>query len=154
MKRMPKLVLLRHGESDWNRENRFTGWTDVDLSLQGIAEARAAGKLLKAERYAFDMAYTSVLKRAIRTLWIALDELGQNYRRKGADGGGPEHLTQLCPRCKRVVRGQAYFAANGGGFYGVGRGVDVTGPCPDCLLYNQTYTTSIASTPPAQTSAT
>ena len=74
---MVKLVLLRHGESEWNRENRFTGWTDVDLSPQGIAEARAAGRLLKAEGYAFDMAYTSVLKRAIRTLWIALDELGQ-----------------------------------------------------------------------------
>ena len=79
MKRMPKLVLLRHGESDWNRENRFTGWTDVDLSQQGIAEARAAGKLLKSEGYAFDLAYTSVLKRAIRTLWIALDELGQMW---------------------------------------------------------------------------
>jgi 2,3-bisphosphoglycerate-dependent phosphoglycerate mutase len=74
---MHKLVLLRHGESDWNRSNRFTGWTDVDLSPQGIAEARAAGRLLKAEGYAFDMTYTSVLKRAIRTLWIALDELGQ-----------------------------------------------------------------------------
>jgi len=79
MKRMPKLVLLRHGESEWNRENRFTGWTDVDLSAQGISEARAAGKLLKAEGYAFDLAYTSVLKRAIRTLWIALDELGQMW---------------------------------------------------------------------------
>jgi 2,3-bisphosphoglycerate-dependent phosphoglycerate mutase len=79
MKRMPKLVLLRHGESDWNRENRFTGWTDVDLSQQGIAEARSAGKCLKSERYAFDIAYTSVLKRAIRTLWIALDELGQTW---------------------------------------------------------------------------
>ena len=72
---MPKLVLLRHGESDWNRENRFTGWTDVDLSMQGLAEARAAGKLLRSEGYAFDQAFTSVLKRAIRTLWIALDEL-------------------------------------------------------------------------------
>ena len=72
---MAKLVLLRHGESDWNRENRFTGWTDVDLSAQGIVEARAAGKLLKSEGYAFDLAYTSVLKRAVRTLWIALDEL-------------------------------------------------------------------------------
>ena len=79
MIRMPKLVLLRHGESDWNRENRFTGWTDVDLSTQGISEARAAGKLLKSEGYAFDLAYTSVLKRAIRTLWIALDELGQMW---------------------------------------------------------------------------
>jgi 2,3-bisphosphoglycerate-dependent phosphoglycerate mutase len=72
---MRKLVLLRHGESDWNRENRFTGWTDVDLSQQGIAEARAAGRLLRAEGYDFDVAYTSVLKRAIRTLWIALEEL-------------------------------------------------------------------------------
>jgi len=76
---MRKLVLLRHGESDWNRENRFTGWTDVDLSQQGLAEARAAGKLLKSEGYAFDIAYTSVLRRAIRTLWIALDELGQMW---------------------------------------------------------------------------
>ena len=79
MKAMRKLVLLRHGESDWNRENRFTGWTDVDLSQQGIAEARAAGKLLKSEGYAFDLAFTSVLKRAIRTLWLALDELGQMW---------------------------------------------------------------------------
>jgi 2,3-bisphosphoglycerate-dependent phosphoglycerate mutase len=72
-----KLVLLRHGESQWNRENRFTGWTDVDLSETGIAEARAAGRLLKAGGYAFDIAFSSVLKRAIRTLWIALDELDQ-----------------------------------------------------------------------------
>ncbi|HEX2565403.1 MAG TPA: 2,3-diphosphoglycerate-dependent phosphoglycerate mutase [Burkholderiales bacterium] len=72
---MHKLVLLRHGESDWNRENRFTGWTDVDLSQSGLQEARAAGKLLKAGGYRFDLAYTSVLKRAIRTLWMALEEL-------------------------------------------------------------------------------
>ena len=72
-------MLLRHGESDWNRENRFTGWTDVDLSPQGTTEARAAGKLLKSEGYAFDLAHTSVLRRAIRTLWIALDELGQMW---------------------------------------------------------------------------
>jgi len=76
---MRKLVLLRHGESDWNRENRFTGWTDVDLSAQGIAEARAAGLLLKAEGYDFDFAYTSVLKRAIRTLWITLEELDRMW---------------------------------------------------------------------------
>jgi 2,3-bisphosphoglycerate-dependent phosphoglycerate mutase len=76
---MRKLVLLRHGESDWNRENRFTGWTDVDLSEKGIAEARAAGKLLKSSGYAFDLAYTSVLKRAIRTLWIALEHLEQMW---------------------------------------------------------------------------
>jgi 2,3-bisphosphoglycerate-dependent phosphoglycerate mutase len=74
---MYKLVLLRHGESQWNRENRFTGWVDVDLSPVGIEEARAAGRLLKAEGLRFDLAFTSVLKRAIRTLWIALDELDQ-----------------------------------------------------------------------------
>ena len=72
---MPKIVLLRHGESIWNKENLFTGWTDVDLSEQGKAEAKRAGELLKAEGFAFDVAFTSVLKRAIRTLWIALDEL-------------------------------------------------------------------------------
>jgi len=72
---MYTVVLLRHGESDWNRENRFTGWTDVDLSDKGRAEARAAGEILKAEGYTFDRAFTSVLKRAIRTLWIALDEM-------------------------------------------------------------------------------
>jgi 2,3-bisphosphoglycerate-dependent phosphoglycerate mutase len=72
---MIKLVLLRHGESIWNQENLFTGWTDVDLSEQGKAEARQAGELLKAEGFTFDIAFTSVLKRAIRTLWIALDEL-------------------------------------------------------------------------------
>jgi len=74
---MHKLVLLRHGESGWNRENRFTGWTDVDLSPQGVEEARGAGRLLRAEGYAFDFAYTSVLKRAIRTLNLALEELDQ-----------------------------------------------------------------------------
>jgi len=72
---MTRLVLLRHGESIWNRENRFTGWTDVDLSETGIAEAHEAGRLLRDEGFTFDLAYTSVLKRAIRTLWIALDEL-------------------------------------------------------------------------------
>jgi 2,3-bisphosphoglycerate-dependent phosphoglycerate mutase len=72
---MYKLVLLRHGESQWNLDNRFTGWTDVDLTEAGIREARAAGELLRREGYGFDIAYTSVLKRAIRTLWLALDEL-------------------------------------------------------------------------------
>lgn len=72
---MYKLVLIRHGESQWNMENRFTGWKDVDLSEKGIAEAHAAGKLLKEEGFIFDEAYTSVLKRAIRTLWIILDEM-------------------------------------------------------------------------------
>ena len=72
---MYKLTLLRHGESVWNRENRFTGWTDVDLSDAGREEARRAGRLLRENGFEFDVAYTSVLKRAVRTLWIALDEL-------------------------------------------------------------------------------
>lgn len=72
---MKKLVLLRHGESVWNKENRFTGWTDVDLTHRGIAEARNAGRLLKEKGFIFDFAHTSVLKRAIRTLWITLDEM-------------------------------------------------------------------------------
>ena len=72
---MFRLVLLRHGESIWNRENRFTGWTDVDLTDKGREEAREAGRLMRAEGDAFDIAYTSVLKRAIRTLWIVLDEM-------------------------------------------------------------------------------
>jgi 2,3-bisphosphoglycerate-dependent phosphoglycerate mutase len=72
---MYRIVFLRHGESVWNRENRFTGWTDVDLSAAGLEEARAAGRLLAAEGLDFDIAYTSVLKRAIRTLWLALDEM-------------------------------------------------------------------------------
>jgi 2,3-bisphosphoglycerate-dependent phosphoglycerate mutase len=76
---MHRLVLLRHGESVWNSENRFTGWTDVDLSPRGIDEARAGGRLLRAQGYRFDVAFTSVLKRAIRTLWIALDELDQMW---------------------------------------------------------------------------
>ncbi len=72
---MPTLVLLRHGESDWNRENRFTGWTDVDLSPAGVDEAHEAARLLAVDGFTFDVAYTSVLKRAIRTLWIVLDDL-------------------------------------------------------------------------------
>ncbi len=72
---MFKLVLLRHGESIWNKENRFTGWTDVDLSEKGIKEAEKAGEVLKNDGYVFDLAYTSVLKRAIRTLWIVLDKM-------------------------------------------------------------------------------
>ena len=72
---MYRLVLLRHGESVWNQENRFTGWTDVDLTDKGREEAREAGRLMAAEKFEFDVAHTSVLKRAIRTLWIALDEM-------------------------------------------------------------------------------
>src|SRR3990172_5000443 len=72
---MIKLVLLRHGESDWNKQNRFTGWTDVDLSEKGLAEAKKAGLYLKENGFVFDVAYTSVLKRAIKTLWITLEEM-------------------------------------------------------------------------------
>jgi 2,3-bisphosphoglycerate-dependent phosphoglycerate mutase len=72
---MHKLVLIRHGESTWNQENRFTGWTDVDLSDKGRAEARQGGQLLKAQGFTFDVAHVSLLKRAIRTLWIVLDEM-------------------------------------------------------------------------------
>jgi len=72
---MYRLVLLRHGESVWNQENRFTGWTDVDLNEKGRAEAREAGRLMAEEKFEFDVAHTSVLKRAIRTLWIATDEM-------------------------------------------------------------------------------
>lgn len=76
---MKKIVLLRHGESTWNKENRFTGWTDVDLTPRGLQEARNAGRLLREQGYIFDIAYTSVLKRAIRTLWITLDEMDQMW---------------------------------------------------------------------------
>jgi len=72
---MKKLVLLRHGESEWNKQNRFTGWTDVDLSVQGVIEAEDAGNILKDNNYTFDIAYTSLLKRGIRTLWIVLDKM-------------------------------------------------------------------------------
>jgi 2,3-bisphosphoglycerate-dependent phosphoglycerate mutase len=76
---MYKLVLIRHGESSWNLENRFTGWVDVDLTDTGVAQAKTAGQLLKKEGYEFDLAYTSVLKRAIRTLWLALDEMDRTW---------------------------------------------------------------------------
>jgi 2,3-bisphosphoglycerate-dependent phosphoglycerate mutase len=74
-----RLVLIRHGESQWNKENRFTGWIDIDLSDKGRAEARQAGALLRAEGFQFDQVYTSVLKRAVRTLWIALEEMDAMY---------------------------------------------------------------------------
>ena len=76
---MKTLVLLRHGQSTWNQENRFTGWTDVPLSAQGVEEARAAGRLLHSEGYVFDFAFTSVLKRAIKTLWLALEEMDRMW---------------------------------------------------------------------------
>ena len=72
---MKKIVLLRHGESSWNKENRFTGWTDVDLTEKGIEEAKQAGRLMKEAGFEFDQAYSSVLKRAMRTLWLALEEM-------------------------------------------------------------------------------
>lgn len=76
---MYKIVLLRHGESQWNKENRFTGWTDVPLSEKGVEEARKAGQLMKGAGFVFDVAYTSVLKRAIKTLWLALEEMDLMY---------------------------------------------------------------------------
>lgn len=76
---MATLVLLRHGQSTWNKENRFTGWYDVGLSEQGVAEAKAAGQLLRDEGFEFDVAYTSVLKRAIKTLWLALEEMDRMW---------------------------------------------------------------------------
>jgi len=76
---MHKLVLIRHGESTWNLENRFTGWADVDLTATGVQQAKNAGKLLKNEGYDFDLAYTSVLKRATRTLWHTLDEMDRTW---------------------------------------------------------------------------
>ncbi len=76
---MKKLVLLRHGESQWNRENRFTGWTDVGLTDKGVSEAVEAGRVLKQEGYAFDVAFTSVLSRAIKTLWLALEQLDRMW---------------------------------------------------------------------------
>ena len=76
---MYKLVLVRHGQSTWNLENRFTGWTDVGLTDQGVSEAHAAGRMLREEGYTFDVAYTSVLRRAIKTLWIVLEEMGLEW---------------------------------------------------------------------------
>ncbi len=96
-----KIVLLRHGESLWNKENRFTGWTDVDLSEKGISEAKAAGETLKKEGFAFDIAFTSVLKRAIRTLWLTLDEMDlmwipvyRNWRLNEKHYGGLQGLNK------------------------------------------------------------
>jgi 2,3-bisphosphoglycerate-dependent phosphoglycerate mutase len=82
---MHKLVLMRHGESQWNLENRFTGWTDVDLTAKGVQEAKNAGTVLKEAGFTFDLAYTSVLKRAIRTLWIALDAMDAMYTPVGVN---------------------------------------------------------------------
>ena len=93
---MYKLVLLRHGESEWNWSNRFTGWTDVDLTDAGREEARAAGELLKREGYSFDIAYTSVLRRAIRTLWIALDAMDLMYLPVVHSWGSTKGTTAHC----------------------------------------------------------
>jgi 2,3-bisphosphoglycerate-dependent phosphoglycerate mutase len=95
---MIKLVLLRHGESIWNKENRFTGWTDVDLSERGIAEAQKAGQILKEQRYTFDVVFTSVLKRAIRTLWLVQEEMDLMWI--------PVHLSwRLNERCYGALQG-------------------------------------------------
>ena len=83
---MYKVVLLRHGESQWNKENRFTGWTDVPLSEKGVDEARASGRQMLADGYVFDIAFTSVLKRAIKTLWLALEEMDQMFAQPPLDG--------------------------------------------------------------------
>lgn len=98
---MYKLVLVRHGQSQWNLDNRFTGWVDVDLSEQGIKEAENAAKLIKDEHYSFDIAYTSVLKRAIRTLWIVLDKMDlmwvpvvRNWRLNERHYGGLQGLNK------------------------------------------------------------
>ncbi len=96
LKTMHKLVLLRHGESTWNQENRFTGWTDVDLSERGRAEAREAGRLLKEGGYVFDVAFTSVLKRAIETLGIALDVLDRMWIPSSRAGGSTSGTTARC----------------------------------------------------------
>src|SRR5262245_39635883 len=117
---MHKLVLLRHGESVWNRENRFTGWTDVDLSERGREEAQEAGRLLREGGYVFDTAFTSVLKRAIRTLWYSLDALDQmwipveknwrlNERHYGALQGLNEAETaQKCGDDQGKIRRRSY----------------------------------------------
>ena len=89
---MKKLVLVRHGESTWNKENRFTGWTDVDLSEKGVEEAIAGGRALRDEGYVFDVAYTSVLKRAIKTLWLALEQTGPDV-----DPGAQHVAAQRAP---------------------------------------------------------
>lgn len=112
---MKKIVLLRHGESTWNKENRFTGWTDVDLTPKGIEEARTAGQLLRQNGFIFDIAYTSVLKRAIRTLWITLDQMDQmwvpikltwrlNERHYGALQGLNKAETAACYGEKQVLQ--------------------------------------------------
>ena len=114
---MKKIVLLRHGESIWNKENRFTGWTDVDLTPQGVQEAKNAGQLLKNLGYSFDIAYTSVLKRAIRTLWIALDEMDQMWI-------PIEHTWRLNERHYGALQGlnKAEIAAEGKRGAGLGGG--------------------------------
>src|SRR5258708_35434933 len=110
---MHKLVLLRHGESDWNRENRFTGWTDVDLSQKGVEEARAEGRLLKSGGYAFDLAFTSVLKRAIRTLWLALAELDRMWGPEGKDWGAHERPYGARAGVKQPGKGGQFGGARG-----------------------------------------
>ncbi len=101
---MYKVVLLRHGESVWNKENLFTGWTDVDLSEKGIQEATQAGIMLKEQGYCFDLAFTSVLKRAIRTLWIALDEMDLMWIPVQRDWRLTNGITGRCKASTRLRR--------------------------------------------------
>ena len=96
---MHKLVLMRHGQSQWNLENRFTGWVDVDLTEQGRQEAQKAGELLRTQGYQFDLAYTSVLKRAIHTLWITLDAIDQDWLAAGQALGAKQEATRIGCRC-------------------------------------------------------
>ena len=94
---MYTLVLLRHGESQWNKENRFTGWADVDLSKKGIQEAQSGGKALKDNGYTFDIAYVSLLKRAIKTLWLTLEEMDyvDSVERSGIERTAPRRFTRI-----------------------------------------------------------
>src|SRR5450432_2890520 len=101
---MKTLVLLRHGESVWNVENRFTGWTDVDLAPRGVQEAHEAGRLLREGGYTFDVAFTSLLKRAIRTLWITLDEMDLLWSPSSAAGASTSATTDRCRASTRRRR--------------------------------------------------
>ena len=118
---MIKLVLLRHGQSSWNLENRFTGWTDVDLTEQGVAEAKKAAALLRKAGFSFDVAYTSLLKRAIRTLWIVLDEMdlyqlgitftAQVHESRRTVEPGPVGRRKLVPFAHKVDKAVRRFTA-------------------------------------------
>ena len=120
---MHKLVLLRHGQSTWNLANRFTGWTDVDLTPKGVEEAHESARLLKEGGYTFDVAYTSVLKRAIRTLWLALDDMDlmwipvyRHWRLNERHYGALQGLNKAETAEKYGTPGNLVNGANIGGF--------------------------------------